>query len=306
MLKKIISAALTAAIAAAVIAAAVFADVSEQSKPPEEQFPETVSVYLSESGRIEQMSFDRFVEGCISGIIPVSGNIYEEQTLAAMAVIINTNALVALKNKSEFNTFGADFTVCDAFPYVSYTDRAVKLSDRKVIRSAIETAGHAYLSDGTKPVSVKMCAVSTGKTRDLPYMPSKEIPEDALAKGYFTERAFSEDEVLSAFSSLNLADKEPSEWFSEPIYDEYGSLVSIDFIGHKLSGEEICGALDLKSDSISVEYSFETFIFRCKGNGENAGMSLNAANIDAQNGKDFAEILAEFYDLELIRSETAS
>lgn len=304
MLKKIILTAAAAIVFTAAVLLAVFADV-EESRPKTSLFPDSVSVYITESSRIEQISYDKFVEGCLCGIIPNTGNIYDEQTLAAAAVVINTNALIALENKSALKDLGADFAVCDELPYVSYTDKAVNHADRKFIQSAVKTARHAYLAYKGKPAAVKMCAVSSGKTRELPFMPSKDLPEDALAKGYLTERAFTESEVLNAFSSLNLAGKSPAEWFSDPVYDETGELVSIDFLGRKLSGAEIRSALKLKSAAISVDYSLETFYFRCKGNGDNAGMSLNAANIAAQSGKTFDEILAKFYTLELVVEEQA-
>ncbi|MCH5207447.1 MAG: hypothetical protein J1F04_01075 [Oscillospiraceae bacterium] len=299
MRKKIILSAVSAMIAIAAVIAAVLADISAEPRKTS-PFPDTVSVYISGSEQIEQMSYEKFVEGCLCGIIPATGNIYEEQTLAAAAVVINTNALYSLKNKNAFEAMGADFAVCDEFPYVSYADKAVNHADRKLIRSAVKAAGKAYLAFDGEPVAVKMCAISSGKTRELMFMPSRAIPEDAFAKGYLTERAFSPNKILKMLSSTGLTGKEPSEWFSEQVYDEYGTLVSVDFLSTRLSGEELRSALSLKSSAISIEYRDETFFFQCKGNGDNAGMSLNAANIAAKNKKSYDEILAEFYPLELI------
>lgn len=298
MSKKIIVPTVSAVLIACIFAA-IFADFSE--KPIENSvFPNNVTVFISEKNRVEKISYEKFVEGCICGIIPATGNIYEEQTLAAIAVIINTNALIALKNKSGFENFCADFTASDKLPYVSYTDKAVNHADRKLIQAAVKTANRAYLANNGKPVEVKMCAISSGKTENLPFMPSKELPEDAFAKGYLTKRAFTESEILNAFSSENFSKKPLENWFSNPVYDKYGGLVSIDFIEKNLSGAEIRSALKLKSSAISVEYRDEKFFFTCKGRGDNTGMSLNSANISAQNGKKFNEILAEFYNLELI------
>lgn len=296
MPKKII----LALVCAAIIAASVFAVISDITVDNTESslFPQSVSVYISDKDEIEQMSFDKFIEGCICGMMPKTGNIYEKQTLAAMAVVFNTNALAALNDKKRFSI--ADFTVSDEFPFVSYTDTAVKLADRKLVQSAMELASHRYLAHEKKPVKIKMCAISSGKTRELPFMPSKELPEDALAKGYLTERAFTETEILNAFSVINIADKPREKWFSDPVYDEYGGLVSIELLSKKLSGAEIRSALDLRSDAISAEYREETFYFRCKGYGDNAGMSLNAANVLAKSGKTFEDILSHFYELQLV------
>lgn len=298
MPKKIILAVISAVVTACAVFAAILCDIAKA--PKRSVFPEYVTVFISEKNRIEKMPYEKFVEGCLCGIIPATKNTYEEQTLAAIAVIINTNALIALNEKSGFENFCADFTVSAEFPYVSYNDKAVNHADRKLIQAAVKTANGAYLADKGKPVAVKMCAISSGKTESQPFMPSKELPEDALAKGYLTERAFSEKEVLQAFSSVNLCEKSPDEWFSNPVYNEFGSLVSVDFLSQKLSGDEIRSALKLKSSAISVDYRAETFFFRCKGSGENVGMSLNAANIAAQNGKKYGEILSEFYTLDLV------
>ncbi|MCH5204002.1 MAG: hypothetical protein J1F03_04590 [Oscillospiraceae bacterium] len=299
MHKKIILTAVSSMIALAAVFAAVFADISKKPQKVS-PFPDTITVYISRNKCIEQISYDKFVEGCLCGIIPNTGNIYEEQTLAAIAVIINTNALAAMKTKGGFEAMGADLAVCEELPYVSYADKAINHADRKLIQSAVKTAGRSYLSYNGEPVAVKMCSISSGKTRELTFMPSRELPEDAFAKGYLTERAFTENEILYLFSGVNIEEKAPSAWFSSPVYDEYGALVSVDFLGQSLSGEKIRSVLKLKSCAISIEHRDETFFFRCKGNGDNAGMSLNAANIAAKNKKSFDEILAEFYALELI------
>lgn len=299
MTGKIITAAILAIITAAAAVIAILVDISKKPQSTA-LFPASVTVYDSSKGKILQMPYESFVEGCICGIIPKTGNIYEEQTLAALAVVINTNALYALKNNGGFTDMGADFAVSEEFPFVSYTDKAVNHADRRIIKAAVMTAGKKYLAYEGEPVRVSFCTVSSGKTRELPFMPSRELLEDTLAKGFLTERAFTEAEILSAFSGINLTEKPPSEWFENPVYDEFGELVSVEFLSMSLSGEKIRSALKLKSSSISIEYRDETFFFTGKGNGDNAGMSLNAANIAAKNKKSFDEILSEFYSLELV------
>ena len=114
------------------------------------------------------------------------------------------------------------------------------------------------------------------------------------ARGFESSAAFTPEKVRSALGGGNLS-YNFNEWFYDPVYSDNGSLMFIDFSGERVTGDALQNALSLRSTAISVEFSEDKFVFRCRGWGDNRGMSIYAANFMAKNGKTAEEILKFFY-----------
>ena len=276
-----------------VILIVILVNVTSKKSP----FPQKVTVYLKERSEIVSLDYSEFLEGCLRGFLPENGDLYEPQTLEALAVVVNTNALYALQNRDNFENYGADFSTGELFPY---TDKAVKSSARALIGAAAEaSAKKKYLALDGKPVQLDFCRISSGKTiPKLPAMPSVNLPSDALSKGYLSKNAYTVNEVR-ALSEIKRLREPPEEWFSEPVYDEYGTLVSVKICGQTITGEFIKNTLNLRSAAIEIQFEDDCFVFICKGWGNNTGMSLAAADSMSRDGKTADEILAVFYNAKL-------
>lgn len=276
-----------------VILIVILVNVTAKKSP----FPQKVTVYLKERSEIVSLDYGEFLEGCLRGFLPENGDLYEPQTLKALAVVVNTNALYALQNRDNFENYGADFSTGEMFPY---TDKAVKSSARSLVRTAAEaSAKKKYLALDGKPVQLDFCRISSGKTiPKLPAMPSVNLPSDALSKGYLSKNAYTVNEVR-ALSEIKRLREPPEEWFSEPVYDEYGTLVSVKICGQTITGEFIKNTLGLRSAAIEIQFEDDCFVFICKGWGNNTGMSLAAADSMSRDGKTADEILAVFYNAKL-------
>lgn len=258
-------------------------------------FPEKVTVYFPERAEIVSVDYTEFLEGCLRGFLPENGSLYERQTLEALAAVINTNALYTLKNHDSFDNFGADFTVCERFPYADYTDKAVNSAARAAVEEAAEYSENMYFTYENKPVLLEFCRISCGKTIDKsPLMPSVSLPSDVICKGYLSKNAYTEKEVL-ALSEIKRLRENPADWFSEPVYDEYGALETIKISRQTITGDFIKETLGLRSTAIEISHEGDCFIFTCRGWGGNAGMSLAAADSMSRDGKTAEEILAFFY-----------
>lgn len=258
-------------------------------------FPQKVTVYLEERSEIVTLDYSEFLEGCLVGFLPQNGDLYEPQTLEALAVVINTNALYALRNRDKFENFGADFSTGELFPY---TDKAVNSTEDARVRTAANAAAEKYLTVDGQPVLLEFCRISSGKTVPKPpAMPSVNLPSDALCKGYLSKNAYTVNEVR-ALSEIKRLREPPEEWFSEPIYDEYGTLVTVKICGQKNTGEFIKKTLGLRSAAIEIGFEDDCFVFICKGWGNNTGMSLAAADTMSHDGKSADEILSVFYSAE--------
>lgn len=259
-------------------------------------FPQKVTVYLEERSEIVTLDYSEFLEGCLVGFLPQNGDLYESQTLEALAVVINTNALYALRNRDKFENFGADFSTGELFPY---TDKAANSSADARVRAAANAATEKFLAVDGQPLLLEFCRISNGKTVPKPpAMPSVNLPSDALCKGYLSKNAYTVNEVR-ALSEIKRLREPPEEWFSEPVYDEYGTLLSVKICGQKITGKFIKNTLNLRSAAIEIGFEDDCFVFICKGWGNNTGMSLAAADTMSRDGKSADEILSLFYSAEL-------
>lgn len=275
-----------------VILIVILVNVTAKKSP----FPQKVTVYLKERSEIVSLDYSEFLEGCLRGFLPENGDLYEPQTLEALAVVVNTNALYTLQNRDNFENYGADFSTGELFPY---TDKAVKSSALARVKTAAEAAEKKYLALDGKPVQLNFCRISSGKTiPKLPAMPSVNLPSDALSKGFLSKNAYTVNEVR-ALSEIKRLREPPEEWFSEPVCDEYGTLVSVKICGQTITGEFIKNTLGLRSAAIEIQFEDDCFVFICKGWGNNTGMSLAAADSMSRDGKTADEILAVFYNAKL-------
>ena len=270
--------------------------INVTAENPSSPFPENVTVYLKERSEIVTLDYGGFLEGCLRGFLPENGDLYEPQTLEALAVVVNTNALYTLQNRDKFENYGADFSTGDLFPY---TEKAINSTARARIGTAADAAAEKFLALDGKPVLLDFCRISSGKTiPKLPAMPSVNLPSDALCKGFLSKNAYTVNEVR-ALSEIKRLREPPEEWFSEPVYDEYGTLLSVKICGQKITGEFIKNTLGLRSAAIEIGFEDDCFVFICKGWGNNTGMSLAAADTLSRDGKSYDEILAVFYNAAL-------
>ena len=275
-----------------IILIVILVNVTAKKSP----FPQKVTVYLKERSEIVSLDYSEFLEGCLRGFLPENKDLYEPQTLEALAVVVNTNALYALQNRDKFENYGADFSTGEMFPY---TDKAVSSTARARVKTAAEASTKKYLTLDGKPVQLDFCRISSGKTIPRPpAMPSVNLPSDALCKGFISKNAYTVNEVR-ALSEIKRLREPPEEWFTEPVYDEYGTLLSVKICGQTITGEFIKSTLNLRSAAIEISFEDDCFVFICKGWGNNTGMSLAAADSMSRDGKTADEILAVFYSAKL-------
>lgn len=280
--KKIV---IISAIILVIAAAAVLAAANLRKKSVD--VPTRVSVYDNAAGVIRTMSYEELLAGCVNGVVPRNETL-EPEALKAVAVAEGTRLRYLMQVKRGFeNGLGADFTVSEQVPYTP------EPSDE--MRKAAKSALNVMLTFEGEPFNAPICKVSTGKTEAYPpYSPSLELPCDMSAKGFESSAAFTPEKVLSALGGGNLSFNF-KEWFHDPVYSDNGSLLFIDFNGERVTGSALQSALSLRSTAISVDFAEDKFVFRCKGWGENRGMSVHAANFMAKNGKTAEEILMFFY-----------
>lgn len=257
---------------------------TNSGKEPEYTLPGRVSVLFPELNEIRVMKYEEFLCGCVAGLLP-DGAELQSEAVRAVAIAENSRAAYYLKNKDPSKSFGADLTVGEDFPFIE--------AENEEISQII--SGLPMLTYDGKPANVRICKISAGVTDEAaPYSPSVPLLCDISAKGYMSSTAFTYESVRRALHQ-NAVSRNFDEWFHDPVYAETGTLIYIGFCDTKITGAALKMALGLRSTAITVEYREEKFYFKCKGLGENKGMSTNAAIFLAENGKTAEEILNLFY-----------
>ena len=273
--------------AALVLLIAVIICTAMLSRKKTGSIPSKVSVYDREASVIYTPDYDDFLAGCVEGLL-INNVTFEPEALKAIAIAENTRIRYFLEQNNGYDDLGADITVSDRIPYVH------EAASPEVKETAKNALNYMLTFEG-EPFNAPICKISTGRTDECPpYSPSVGLPCDINAPGYEGRSEFTPEDVRSALNGGNLT-YNFIEWLHDPVYSENGTLLFIDLADEKISGETLRSALKLRSTAISAEYFEDRFIFKCKGWGDNRGMSVYAANYLAQNGMTAEEILRIFY-----------
>lgn len=291
-LKCIIMAAAIALTAALLIAPHVRSNDSSTELPCG-----AVSLYREEAHRIELLSYEQLLVGCIFAEVPPS---YSNEVLRAAACVLNSRCLSLLDDGIRRN--GADISDAEC-PWMSPDDAAEQHgvsydSYLKRVTAAAEYGSRHALYYKEKLISPPLCILSTGRTEDggAPYLATKELPCDAAHPDAISTAAFTSDTVrrtLAQLCGVSRLSARPSEWFGNTVYSDGGRLISVELGGAEITGEQLMDAFSLRSPAITVEYTEERFLFTVRGIGCNKGMSLNAA--ENMTDSTAVELLSYFY-----------
>lgn len=292
-----------------------FAGTRKKSAP----FPETAPmssfddvIDSSENGYNSYASFDE--NGCgESFTVKANGEIGEYDAYELVCMIV-TNEM-----SPSFNMEALRAQAVAAYSYVRYhADRGLTASvlikedvpDR--IKEAVSSVwGQCCYYNGQTAQTVYTASTS-GYTADavnvwggdkVPYLVSKECPFDCeYDPNYGVEKIYSEDEIrnkLENYLGITLSD-DPENWINVTGYIDGNYVSEIDIDGQAvISGiqmrEKVLG-YKIKSASFRVRYSDGEFIFTTYGYGHGVGMSQNGANILANQGYTYIDILKFYYE----------
>lgn len=268
---------------------AILVKVRPRAVPVDSAFPAQVSVLIPEENTILLVSADEFLTGCIRGLIP-HGESPNPEALRAIATAQKTRILCRLHSPQQSTAaLGADFIADENFPYIGDNGDA---SLNEKLRTAVNEA--QILTINGEVFDVPICRISSGRTDPSPYSPSMPLMCDMDADGFASRHAFTYEEVWQTLKPAR-APSDCAKWFDNAVYEDTGSLKSIEFCGAEISGEELRSRFNLPSRAIMIEFAEDVFYFSCQGQGDNRGMSVNAAFFLAKSGYSAEEILSLFY-----------
>ncbi|MBR0485659.1 MAG: stage II sporulation protein D [Oscillospiraceae bacterium] len=279
------------------------------SESPSE--PEVYHVLDTDSGEILEVPVREYLIGAVGAEMPVT---FEPEALKAQAVAAHTYAerqKELADRRPELK--GADFSD-DASQYQAFytKEELQKLYADKFqqnyqkLEEAVDSVLHEILLYQDEPIIAAFHAMSGGKTEsaknvwgsEIAYLQSVDSSADKTAPQFEQTVSYTAEQVrdmLSASREGLFLGTDTAHWFGEAECSEAGTVLQIPVGTSIFTGQELRTIFGLRSAVFQVRYEDKNFIFTTYGYGHDVGMSQYGANVMAQNGADYREILAYYY-----------
>ena len=280
---------------------------------PPEICEEDISV-LFPDGEVRSLAMSDYLYCVVASEMPAQ---FEEEALCAQAVAARSYALCGQPKHAPARVC-TDYHCCQAYSSpeelsARWGEEAEKNAAR--IRAAVEkTKGQVLVWNG-EIIFAAFHSSSAGRTEasgeiwnPFPYLISVESPETSENVPNFVTAVQSSpldfrDTVLSKHPEADFTGEEDT-WLGAITRDESGRVRSVQLGGVELSGTELRSLFSLRSTAFTLEYTQGVFFFTVTGYGHGVGMSQYGANLMAQQGKSYAEILSHYYpSTELVQTE---
>ena len=281
-----------------------------------------ISVSLLTDGTVQTMSLYDYLVGVLSAEMPGS---FETEALRAQAVAARTytlhKMLVAPSQNHPEADVCDDITCCKA--YASYNDMLEKWGDdvntyKSKMEHAVSSTDGLCLSYDDEPVLAVFHSSSGGMTEasenvwggTVPYLKAVHSPETEsdvpnLTVSVTVSVEDFKNTVLASFPGASFSGAKLVS--DDAVYSESGRLMSVTVCGVSVTGTQLRSMFGLRSAAIDLEETDDAVILTTKGYGHGVGMSQYGANVLAQDGWDFSEILLHYYTgAEIVSSDSFS
>ncbi|MGI6029138.1 MAG: stage II sporulation protein D [Candidatus Heteroscillospira sp.] len=163
-----------------------------------------------------------------------------------------------------------------------------------------------YLSYEGQPVQAVFHASSAGRTEDsagvwsaVPYLVSVSSPEtEENVKNLKTTVSLAPEQmrtlVLEKRPEAEFS-PEPADWLGELVLTDTGRVAELTLCSETFTGTQLRACLGLRSTDFDAVYDGKNFVFTVRGYGHGVGMSQQGANLLAQSGMGWREILEHYY-----------
>lgn len=283
---------------------------------PEDEHPSTVidramPLNVMVGGKLQQMDMETYLLGVVRAEMPAA---FHEEALKAQAVAARTYILHKIAGGGSANHPQADacddITCCQAYKTqeaaaADWGEHAAEYEE-KIRRAVAETDGECVLYEGA-PVLAVFHSSSVGATQDaqsvwsasLPYLQSVETPEgEETVPNYRSTAVFSAGELRDRLREAlpdAVLEGSPSNWFTNIVQQPGGMVTSLSVGGVEVGGNRLRTILDLRSACFTISFDGDEVTFSVSGYGHGVGMSQYGANVLAEDGMTYQEILEWYY-----------
>ena len=269
------------------------------------------TVFLLEdqsTGQLLELSRRDYLIGAVAAEMPVSwaDEALKAQAVAAHSYILYCRDHCPLPGGGWLAADPARRQVCLTDKVLhSYwgTDYASRYARLSALVEQVETQVLCYQD---APAAASYFALSNGRTEasqnvwgsPLPYLVPVDSSTDLAADNYqysVTLSARQLQSLLQTGLSITADLSAPEQWFSAQTLTPSGYTASLSVCGQTVSGTALRRALGLRSTCFTVTFHSGSFCFTTKGYGHGVGMSQWGAKAMAEQGADYAAILAHYY-----------
>lgn len=250
---------------------------------------------------------EEYILGVLAAEMPAS---FPEEALRAQAVAARSYSLYrAARSRHGDAQLCADPGCCQAW----MDEGAMKARWgaeyelwRGRLAAAVESTAGQYLSYGGEAVCAAFHSSSAGATEasgsvwsPTPYLVSVHSPETAeTVPGLITSAWISPEDFAAAIAGKYPAadfSAPPSMWLGTACESEGGRTGSVLIGGVSVPGTALRQLFALRSTDFELVWDGAGFLFTVGGYGHGIGMSQYGAKLMAENGADYAQILAHYY-----------
>ncbi|HIU71778.1 MAG TPA: SpoIID/LytB domain-containing protein [Candidatus Galloscillospira excrementipullorum] len=253
-----------------------------------------VNVWLVEEDVCQSVALEQYLAGVVAAEMPLSS---EPAALQAQAVAARSYLLSKLGTASHEN--GAD--ICTDSTHCLAWRAPDPQADTAAFEAVSATSGQV-LTYGDAVAQTVFCAMTGELTESaaeiwgsssMPYLTNVPSPGDAQQEDYVTTVTMSPEQFWQAVSPLSPdTEAAPLVVLRRSAGD---TVLSCTVGGVQTTGQELRGLLGLRSARFWLDYEGDALCFTVKGYGHGVGMSQAGAQVMAQSGSTYAEILAAYY-----------
>lgn len=258
---------------------------------------------------VETVTMSDWLPGVVAGEMPA---LFEEEALKAQAVAARTYIMYSMGREKPAHP---EADVCDdpACCKAHSTDETLREKwgesyeeNMARVLEAVRSTDGEYMSYGGEVIQAVFHSSSSGRTEDSaaiwqaePYLVSVESPETAEdVPNYVTSVTVSPEDFREAVLTVHPEaefGEDPAFWLGAAVRDASGRVESVDIGGTQVPGTELRTLFQLRSTAFTLDYTAEGFLFTVTGYGHGVGMSQYGANVMAEDGADYEEILTHYY-----------
>ena len=265
----------------------------------EEEVEETdhfyITVYRSETSEFQTIEFERYLIGVVAAEMPA---LFEIEALRAQAIAARTYAIRILAHR--------DYILDTVMHQVFLDDDQLRgrwgenfdLHFATIEEAVMSTRGIVlkYEDELITPMFFAMSSGATENSEDVfpterPYLRSVASTGYEEHANFEVDETFTIDELREAFGDLSITEDN----ISVLEYSEGGNILKVAIGAEIYTGRDVREILGLRSAAFSISNGRRGITFTTYGNGHGVGMSQHGANVMAQNGHDYVEILQHFY-----------
>lgn len=255
--------------------------------------------FLQENG-VRRMPLDEFLVGALAACIPAD---YGDETLKAQAVILRSIVAAKMTEGEPFFEGESGLSYLDENAREKLWKDAYEENEERFRRLVEKTAGIVLEKDGTV-VSPPFFRLSAGSTREganiLPaesaaFCRSVACPHDVEAKDFLQEKEYDRDAFCRRLEE---------EGFPLPAQgarivltrDSAGYVLSVGCDGCYMEGEKFRKLFELPSACFYMREQEGRILLQTKGIGHGIGFDQYGADLLAEEGSDYIELLNYFFD----------